>query len=319
MADPAPRSAKGLWFLALAVVLSLGTAIAGLVHQQRSLHTVRGTPQQTLIVDGTAGPAVVLVDAVEARLGRRNARSAYRVAARELGTGRQLGDQLFDTKVECAAASAGRLWCWDPQANVTSLDVSTMTIAGRADELLHKAGIAAPIAPGRVVVRRGDLYVLLTDGKAARIDSATLTVQPDPGEWPRREWPPTPSLQVGDVPLRFGDGPRHALKRLDPRDRVAPPPSGAPLFLSDLPTPAFFRPAADVLLIDHVTSLDPEVAHRQLSRVDGTPRVLWTVELPCKLPPTVAAHGDDLVIATSDPALRVMVVDATTGLPRWQH
>jgi hypothetical protein len=112
------------------------------------------------------------------------------------------------------------------------------------------------------------VVVVLTDGRGARIESATLAVQAADATGIHGSDFPTKSCQTKDTwkldagYLVFGEGPRHPLL-MAPRNygTLPPAPPSAPTFLKKDDNPDFLvLPAPSPLLVLSKSSLDPNTA-----------------------------------------------------------
>lgn len=119
--------------------------------------------------------------------------------------------------------------------------------------------------------------------------------------------------------LAFGVGPRHpVLLAARTYDELPKAPASAPTFLKQDMNPGFLLlPDSSLLLVLSVSSLDPSTATTLVSRVDATPRQLWSVDVggTCQHAEVLAGS---LLVATSDPSRHATAVDVETGKVLWQ-
>ncbi len=242
-----------------------------------------GSPEDAWWVEGPGGSTLVVDDRLSAR--RFN---GQRLAAIDVATGKRLATRVLDRSgADCEPVLAGRLWC--QFTNVELVDARTLATVSTLDATLRGANLSSAVPP-RVVITPEAAYAVISDGRVARIDTASLTVT-------TVDTAPEGAVLSLMSPTRarckLADDVKTTSKLLEPKQ------------LADV---------AQATVVQHVTSLDA-TARTMLARIDAAGATTWDVEGgPCQL---ARENGGTLVVATTNPRRRAYAVDLTSGAVSW--
>jgi hypothetical protein len=316
------RDERAFWFKAagFAVFIAIGTASLIYLSDCRAKqgwHDLPGEPKRAFV----RGDKLVLVDHLRSSVGRTGgtAEVGDRLTALQLATGKPVAEKIFDGGAQCWPARGDHIWCATDK-ELFALDAWLATI-GDAYVIAGKLG--TPV-PGKYEATQGDVVLVLPDGHGVRVDGATLAARLDDAKAPTdpdddRCHTSLDAKIKNDDYLRLGDGPRFGLARADHNYGSVTVPADAPVFLrAGQAAPEFWR-VPELYLIRHDTTIDPETAQPQLSRVDVDRHVTWTATVShgdCEL---VTRVGHTLVIAFGDPELRAETIDVDTGAIGWRY
>ncbi len=328
--EPKPRKAWDPKLLAVPLAIAIAAGLKLWAHRRarNALRTQGGDPGSGFVVRAPGGNVVVILDRVSAGFGRRAGVTAFgaRLTSLDAATGKQLGTRVLEDEslpAGCWPAAPGRAWCSVNAGGLVLLETPSFASVASTDDLVAKAGLGVPVRR-EWRVEGDDVVVELPDGRGARVDSATLAVREadakgiQGGSAPNLECKTTSSWKVGTDVLELGPGPRHPLVRRRTGQRLTEAPASAPTFLKRDAWPDFLTvadPSLPLVLSD--SSLDPASATPLVSRVDTTPRQLWTAELggSCQ---HAEVLGGALAVTTSNPSHRARSIDLETGKVMWE-
>ncbi len=284
---------SGAWIPAVLSIAILGLFAGWLyLRSNNQLKTQIGEAHGSFLLDSAHGPLLVVGDHVGAGHARRGSvANGDRIIVLDATTGAQLALRVFDDAVSCFPASAGRAWC-ELDTRLALVSIPELQTLAYVDDLVREAGLDMLVArtwrlDGAAAI------VLLADGRAARIDPATLAVTSVSGEGTAGE----PSRARCTT---------HAY-------RGAPSPELLDPELLDVHDP-------QLALVVHDSSRDPASRELQLSRVDpSAPRPRWTATLgsgSCELAATLG--GLVIVTLANNGSVRALALDRETGAVRWK-
>lgn len=243
-------------------------------------------PEDAWWIDAPAGPTLVVSDRITASRSR-----GQRLVAVDVATGKRLATRVLKQEgAACSPANGGRLWC--RFTNVELVDARTLATVSTLESALRTAGM--PAAAGEVTALSDAAYAVTTDGRIARIDTASLAVTTVP----------TAPTHAASLSITY---PTHASCALAD-DSLRPT-------ATTLLEPRFIA-LGQVILAEHVTSLDAATARIKLARLDAKGLPAWDVEVGgrCQL---VRENSGALVIATTNGRRRAHAIDLANGTVRW--
>lgn len=310
-------AAHKLVVAALVVILAGGVIFTMCKVVKHQMRNAPGAPRGEVFVAGT----LILMDYVEIggtdSKGRaqQSTASGVRLTAVDATTGAQLAVDV-DGEYKSCYPGGTRLVCIDIYDRLELLDPKTLAVTHEAEKLIAAAKLAKPT---RRIETSGEFVVVLEDGRGAKIDPSTATVEvldsvPSSfGIPPRSGCDVGYQLKLGNTLLKFDDGgTRQRLTSVPPPPAESATPSGPALTFLE---PRFLANWNGLPLVLHRAALGDKIDH-VISRVDGISKEVWQVPLggECR---RAIVNDQTLVVATDNPARRAVGIDVSTGRVAW--